>query len=118
MSLVVVEYVYPGASGVLPSKTVVKVGSSDPLLWAWLDENGNALDTSTDVQHLSIRNCDTGTVVLQIAGDPGSSGFRFKADNFWQFNWETSGEKGASYCAAVQSGLTGQTQYSQPIRLR
>ena len=115
---VFVEYAYPGASGILPSKTVVKVGSSDPLLWAWLDENGNALDTSTDVQHLSIRNCDTGTVVLQIAGDPGSSGFRFKANNFWQFNWETSGTKGERYCAAVQSGLTGQTQYSPPIRLR
>ena len=115
---VIVEFAYPGWTGIIPTKTSVKLGSSNPLIWAWLDADGNAIDTSGDVQMLSIRNCSTGVVVLQMAGDPGSSGFRFKSDNYWQFNWETEGEKGQRYCAVVRSTLTGQEQGSPPIRLR
>lgn len=116
--IVVVEFSYGGASGIIPTKTNAKVGSSNPLLWAWLDTAGNAVDSSGDTQLLSIRDCSTGEIVLQMAGDPGSSGFRFKSNNFWQFNWETAGEKGQSFCATVESSLTGQSQSSPPINLR
>lgn len=114
---VVVEFSY-GTTGIIPTKTSVKVGSSNPLIWAWLNPDGSVADSSGDVQDLSIRNCETNEIVLQMAGDPGSSGFRFKSDNWWQFNWETAGDKGQRYCAAVTSGRTGQTQFSPPIRLR
>lgn len=113
-----VEFAYPGWTGIIPAKTNIRAGSSNPLTWAWLDADGNAIDTSGDMQMLSIRNCSTGEVVLQMAGDPGSSGFRFKSDNYWQFNWESEGPKGQRYCAVVRSGLTGQEQGSPPIRLR
>jgi hypothetical protein len=53
-----------------------------------------------------------------MAGDPGASGFRYKPDNYWQFNWDSAGIKGEKYCAVVESMLTGQTQSSPPIRLR
>jgi hypothetical protein len=115
---VIVEFAYPGWTGIIPTKTSVRIGSSNPLLWAWLDEYDNPINTSGDVQLLSIRNCATGDIVLQMAGDPGSSGFRYKSDNYWQFNWETAGEKGQRYCAVVRSSLTGQEQGSPPIRLR
>ena len=114
---VIVELFYAGATGIEPRKLSVNMGSSNPLFWAWLDSNGNALDTSGDTQMLNIRNCDTGDVVVQMAGDPGSSDFRFKSDNFWQFNWETLVEPG-DYCAAVTSSLTGQQQFSPPVTVR
>ena len=115
---VIVEFAYNGWTGIIPTKTNLKLGSSNPLLWAWLDENDNPVDSSGDTQLLSIRNCSSGEILLEIAGDPGSSGFRPKSDNYWQFNWDTYGEKGESYCAVVESSLTGQSQSSPPIRLR
>lgn len=115
---VTVNFSYPGWTGVIPTKTSMNVGSSNPLVWAWLDGNDNPINTSGDVQELTIRNCSNGDVVLQMAGDPGSSGFRYKSDNYWQFNWESEGIKGQKYCAVVRSSLTGQEQGSPPIRLR
>ncbi len=115
---VTVNFSYAGWTGIIPTKTSMKVGSSNPLVWAWLDGNNNPINTSGDVQELTIRNCSNGDVVLQMAGDPGSSGFRYKSDNYWQFNWESEGIKGQKYCAVVRSSLTGQEQGSPPIRLR
>ena len=115
---VTVNFSYAGWTGIIPTKTSMQVGSSNPLVWAWLDGNGNPVNTSDDVQELTIRNCSNGDIVLQMAGDPGSSGFRYKSDNYWQFNWESEGEKGQRYCAVVKSSLTGQEQGSPPIRLR
>jgi hypothetical protein len=114
---VIVEFVY-GMTGIIPAKTNVKIGSSNPLEWAWLGADGMPADSSGDIQYLTIRNCETGDIILAPAGDPGASGFRYKVDNWWQFNWETFGEPGKSYCAAVRSGLTDQIQYSPPITLR
>ena len=115
---VIVEFAYAGSTGISVGKTTVKIGSSVPLLWAWLGPNGVAVDSSGDPQLLSIEVCSTGEIVLQVAGDPGSSGFRYKSDNYWQFNWQSAGVKGVKYCAIVESGLTGQRQSSPPIRLR
>lgn len=114
---VIVEFKY-GLTGIVPTKTVVKVGSSDPLYWAWLDSDGNPADSSADLQFLTIQNCDTGEVLISPVGDPGASGFRLKADNWWQFNWDSGGVKGVTYCATVESGRTHQAQSSPPIRLR
>ncbi|MEJ2275887.1 MAG: DUF5011 domain-containing protein, partial [Woeseiaceae bacterium] len=114
---VIVEFAY-GLTGIIATKYTVKVGSSNPLYWAWLGADGNPLDSSADAQMLTIRDCETGDILINPVGDPGASGFRFKADNWWQFNWDSMGEKGRSYCASVRSGLTGQIQYSEPIRLR
>ncbi len=108
---------YPGSTGIQPKKLNIKSGSSNPLEWAWLDELGNAVDSSGDTQLLRIENCDTLQVLLSIAGDPGTSGFRFMADNFWRFNWEANVPKG-TFCAVVRSSLTGQEQSSPPIRVR
>jgi hypothetical protein len=116
---VIVEFAYFGSTGIIPTKTNVKVGSSNPLIWAWLDENSDPVDSSGDVQLLSIRNCTNhDDILVDVAGDPGSSGFRFKTDWYWQFNWDSVGTKGQKYCAVVESSLTGQTQSSPPIGLR
>ena len=115
---VIVEFRYAGWTGIIPTKTTVKVGSSNPLLWAWLDEYDNPVDSSGDVQLLTIRNCSTNAIILQMAGDPGSSGFRYKSDDYSQFNWDSEGTRGEKYCAVVESTLTGQAQGSPPIRLR
>ena len=104
---VIVEFSY-GVSGIIPSKTNVQMGSANPLYWAWLDVEGNPADSSADVQKLRIENCATGEVVASPASDTGASFFRFKADNWWQFNWSTEVPADANYCAYVVSGLTGQ----------
>ena len=114
---VIVEFTY-GMTGIIPAKTNVKMGSSNPLRWAWLDADGNPLDSSNDVQYLRIENCATGAVIIAPAGDPGASGFRFKVDNWWTFNWDSVAPAGAQYCAYVRSGLTGQEMVSPPIRVR
>ena len=114
---VIVDYKF-GLTGIIPTKTSVNAGSANPLYWAWLGLDGNPVDTSGDRQHLSIRNCATGAVILNLAGDPGASGFRFKDDFYWQFNWDSSAPAGQSYCAAVSNERTGQVQFSPPIELR
>ena len=114
---VIVDYKF-GMTGIIPTKTSVNAGSANPLYWAWLGLDGNPVDTSGDRQHLSIRNCATGQVILDLAGDPGASGFRFKDDFYWQFNWDSSAPAGQRYCAAVSNERTGQVQFSPPIELR
>jgi hypothetical protein len=114
---VIVEFQYAGSTGIQPQKLLINRGSSDPLFWAWLDQHGNPVDSSDDMQMLHIENCKTGQTVLSIAGDPGSSGFRFKSDLFWQFNWEAIVKPG-SYCAVVESSRSGQEQFSPPITVK
>jgi len=114
---VIVEFSY-GLSGIIPAKTDVQMGSSNPLRWAWLDAAGNAADSSGDMQFLRIEDCTTGALIIDPAGDPGASGFRFKADNWWQYNWDSEAPEGATYCAYVVSGLTGQEMGSPQIRVR
>jgi len=117
---VIVEFKYAGQTGVDPNKTNLKLGSANPLFWAWLDVDGNAIDTSGDMQRMTIRlgNCETGMVVIDIWGDAGSSDFRFKSDNFWQYNLQYEGTSGDRICAIVTSELTGQMQFSPLIRYR
>ncbi|MDH5621662.1 MAG: DUF5011 domain-containing protein, partial [Gammaproteobacteria bacterium] len=115
---VIVAFSYAGWTGIIPTKTSIQTGSANPLYWAWLDDSGSPVDSSADVQLLSIRNCTTGAILIQMASDAGSSDFRFKQDNYWQFNWDSQGEAGQRYCAVVQSTLSGQTQSSPSIRLR
>ena len=110
--------------GIYPNKLSSKAGSSNPLTWAWQDESGNNVDSSGDMQMLKIVDCNNPViVVVDKAGDPGSSGFRFKSDLAWEFNWQSDDEFGnplpkGAYCASVTSSLTGQTLSSPPIRLR
>ena len=115
---------YGGGDGIHPKKLRAKAGSSNPLSWAWQDSNGNNVDSSSDKQLLSIVKCnDSSMVVLDVAGDPGSSGFRLK-DFVWEFNWQSDWpDTGAKlpkgeYCARVESSLTGQDMTSPPITLR
>ena len=116
---------YGGGDGINVSKLRARSGSSIPMSWSWQDNFGNNLDTTNDVQWLSITDCgDPGMVVLDIAGDPGTSGFRFKTGFVWEFNWQASWpDTGANlpkgfYCARVESGLTGDILTSPPIELR
>jgi hypothetical protein len=113
---VVVNFMYSDGSGIIPAKRNLKVGSANPLRWAWLDGNQNPVDSSNDMQILRIEECGTGVTVF--ADDTGSSDFRFKIDNFWLLNWDTEGYAGNDYCAFVTSSRTGQTQSSPSIRLR
>jgi hypothetical protein len=118
---VVVEFKYADITGIIPAKTNIKLGSSDPLTWAWLNSNGDPVDVSGDRQLLRIINCSSGAVVLDTAGDPGSSGFRLKSDNWMEFNWQAEGPgivAGERYCASVRSSRTAQMQTSPPIRVR
>jgi hypothetical protein len=110
--------------GIFPTKFTVKSGSSNPLMWAWRDEAGNNLDSSADMQRLRIVDCDNPTkVVVDRAGDPGASGFRFKSDLSWEFNWQSDDDNGAplergSYCAKVTNMRTMQSLESPPIQVR
>ncbi|MDH5618889.1 MAG: DUF5011 domain-containing protein [Gammaproteobacteria bacterium] len=114
---VLVEFSY-GLTGIIPAKTNVRMGSSNPLRWAWLDADGNPADSSGDMQFLRIEDCVTGALIINPAGDPGTSGFRFKADNWWQYNWDSMAPAGAEYCAYVVSGRTGQEMQSPNIGVR
>ena len=116
---------YDTSYGLIPKKRNSKAGSSNPLRWAWRDASGNNVNTANDMQMLSIVKCnDPSMVVLDVAGDPGTSGFRFGNDFVWQFNWQSdwpgTGQKlpKGEYCARVESALTGQTMTSPSIRLR
>lgn len=114
---------YGGGFGITPAKLNVKAGSSNPLVWGWQDSAGNGVDSSGDAQLLEIRECTSGTVVLSMAGDPGSSGFRYKSGDSWQFNWQSDDGAGSplpkgQYCAFVTSSITGQQLSSPPIRVR
>ena len=114
---------YGGGVGIKPNKRRVKAGSSNQLTWAWQDESGNNIDSSGDMQLLSIVDCNDGTVILDVAGDPGSSGFRIKSDLAWEFNWQSDDAAGnplpkGQYCASVTSDLTGQMLSSPVITLR
>ncbi len=110
--------------GIVPTKLSVKSGSSNPLTWAWRDGAGNNLDTSGEMQMLRIVDCDNpSNVVLDVAGDPGASGFRFKVDWSWEFNWQSDDGAGnalpaGTYCARVTTSGTGQSLDSPPIRVR
>ena len=114
---VIVELKY-GETGIIPRKLNVQMGSSNPLEWAWLGTDGQPIDSSGFIQYLRIENCATGEVITAPAGDPGASGFRFKADNWWQFNWDSMAPVGASYCAYVFIEETQQEMNSPPIRVR
>ncbi len=114
---VIVEFRY-GGLGIIANKLNVKMGSSNQLAWAWTDMDGNPVDTSADTQFLRIENCATGALIINPAGDPGASGFRFKVDNWWNFNWDSMAPTGESYCAYVVNGRTGQELSSPPIRVR
>ena len=119
---------YPDGAGIFANKYRVNAGSSNPLTWAWQDEFGNNIDSSGDMQMLRIVDCDNPSiVVLETAGDPGSSGFRFKSDNSWEFNWQTDYSEDypdaalaggplepGDYCPSVESGLTGDTLLITP----
>jgi len=107
---------YAGGIGIFANKYNVRGGSSNQLTWAWQDEFGNNIDSSGDMQMLRIVDCgDPTIVVLDEAGDPGSSGFRFKGDYSWEYNWQTDKalEDGGGpldpgdYCPSVESELTG-----------
>ena len=118
-----VQVGYAGGIGITPKKLNVKSGSSNPLSWAWQNENGENIDTSGDIQRLRIVECGTSNVIVDIAADPGSSGFRIKSDLSWEYNWQVTDESGANlgngnYCATVESSLTGQMLSSPSIRVR
>ena len=111
---------YAGGVGIFANKYNVKGGSSLQLTWAWQDEFGNNIDSSDDDQLLRIVDCDDpNIIVLDMAGDPGSSGFRFKSDNSWEYNWQTDNPDGTplprgDYCPSVESDLTGDTLLITP----
>ena len=121
--IVSVEY---DGYGIIPNKLSARSGSSNPLTWAWRDATGQNVDTSDQMQELKIVECDNpANVVLDKAGDPGSSGFRFKSDNEWEYNWQSDDDAGnplekGVYCARVTTELTKESQSleSPPIRLR
>jgi hypothetical protein len=114
---------YAGGIGIFANKYNVRSGSSNQLTWAWQDESGNNLDTSDVLQLLRVVDCkDPSVVVLSMAGDPGSSGFRFKTDNSWEYNWQTDDVvlngggplDPGDYCPRVESALTGDTLLITP----
>ncbi|MGI9233210.1 MAG: HYR domain-containing protein, partial [Woeseiaceae bacterium] len=114
---------YAGGFGIDPKKLNVKGGSSNPLSWGWLGSDNEILDTSNDDQILEFFVCGSSMPMFTLAGDPGSSGFRIKSDNSWEYNWQSDGENGAPldrgfYCIRVTSSFTGQFLESPPIRVR
>jgi hypothetical protein len=111
--------------GIIPTKLTIKSGSSNPLMWGWGDEEGNNFDSSGDTQWVRIVDCDDpDVIVLDEAGDPGASGFRFKVDLSWEFNWQATYADGSplpngrSYCASVMNMRTMQSLESPPIEVR
>ena len=114
---------YAGGIGIFASKYNVKAGSSVPLTWAWQDEFGNNLDTSTDIQLLRIVNCDDPSiVVIDMAGDPGQSGFKYRVNDSWEFNFQADEPDylgggpldPGDYCPSVESDRTGDVLFITP----
>jgi len=116
---------YADGFGINAKKLSVRGGSSNPLSWGWLDANGAILDTSFDQQILEFSVCASSMPMFTLAGDPGSSGFRIKVDNSWEYNWQSDDSEGNPlpnlpefYCVRVTSSLTGQFLDSDNIRVR
>ncbi|MGI9329010.1 MAG: HYR domain-containing protein, partial [Pseudomonadales bacterium] len=93
------------ASGITTTKKNPKPGTSIPLYWAWLDDNGVPVDVGTGNQEIRFMtgNCPGGNV---IAADPGSSGFQQQADFSWQYNWQAVDANGDDLPASNQGGGT------------
>ena len=118
---VVVGYI---GDGIHATKLRAQSGSSNPLSWAWRDSTGSNVDTSGEMQTLDITDCgDPASVLVSIAGDPGTSYLRLKSDLSWEYNWQSDDLYGnplarGTYCARVTTELTEQSLSSPPIKLR
>lgn len=94
-----------GFAGIFFPKGVVKVGSSVPLDWRFLNQSGQPIDSAAETRQRVIvqggraqgQNCVP--VIEVYAQDSGSSSFRYSASTrTWQFNWQTKG-----FCAGTVS---------------
>jgi hypothetical protein len=100
---VTVEYL--GFAGIFYPNGVIKVGSSVPLDWQFVNQSGQRIDSAAETRQRVIvrggklqgQNCMTVTEVY--AQDSGNSAFRYSASTrTWQFNWQTKG-----FCAGTVS---------------
>lgn len=100
---VTVEYL--GFAGIFYPKGVIKVGSSVPLDWAFLNQSGQPIDSAAETRQRVIvqgarlqgQNCVPVTEVY--AQDSGGSSFRYgDSTRTWQFNWQTK-----DFCAGTVS---------------
>ena len=96
-----------GITDIVPSKRNAKTGSSVPVLFAWTVDgvpvhvNGSQVMTVREGSAIDpeTQSC-TG---IDIAQDPGSSGFREKSDSSWQYNFQAVDQSGAQL-PATRSG--------------
>ena len=116
---------YTEGRGIFVNKTVVKAGSTNQLTWMWQDADNNNVDTSADGQILRLVKCSEPTTVLyEAVGTPGQSGFFFRNDFSWDYNWQSDDPDSTepltrgTYCISVESGLTGDMLFSPAVKVR
>ena len=116
---------YPNGAGIFVNKRVIKAGSTNKISWMWQDEDSNNIDTSADGQVLRLIKCSAPqTILYQAVGTPGQSGFFFRNDFSWEYNWQSDIpgsmeplERG-TYCISVESALTGDMLYSPNVQVK
>jgi hypothetical protein len=120
-----VEVGYSNGLGIFVNKRVIKAGSTNQLTWVWQDETNNNVDTSADPQILRLFKCSQPEAMIAMkVGTPGQSGFFFRNDFTWEYNWQSdnpdTGEplpKG-SYCISVESQMTGDMLFSPSVQIK
>jgi hypothetical protein len=100
---VIVEYL--GFAGIFYPNSVIKVGSSVPLDWQFVNQSGQRIDSAAEtrqrviIQGARLQGQKCVTVTEVYGQDSGGSSFRYTASTrTWQFNWQTKG-----FCAGTVS---------------
>jgi len=116
---------YAEGLGIFVNKRVVKAGSTNQISWVWQDEDKNNVDTSADGQILRLVECSTPqTILYEAVGTPGQSGFFFRNDFTWEYNWQSDDPDSAeplprgTYCINVESDLTGDMLFSPEVQVK
>jgi hypothetical protein len=83
----------------------VKIGSTIPLSWKYVNASGTALNISGANPNVSITyngKSIAGGDTIYITGDAGNSGLRFDGTtNTWMFNWKTTGNDPGDYLIII-----------------
>ena len=116
---------YAETYGIVVNKRVVKAGSANQLTWAYQDKDKNNVDTSADVQILRLIECSQPqTVLYEAVGTPGQSGFFFRNDFSWEYNWQSNDPDSSeplprgTYCISVENDRTGDMLYSPDVQVK
>lgn len=99
-----------------PSARSVKIGSTLPLKWYFVDYFGDITPSAgagATVIIFKVSNNTETTDQAVTVQDPGKSGYQYNADSYWhQFNWQTKGlSAGVYYVGILYNGSVVSSTY-------